>query len=341
MKFTALPVKIGDAFLLEDKNFKVLVDGGKDPLHIIQLLDNHKIKNKHIDILICTHYDSDHINGILGILESSAYHFKEIWLPKLFGDIGYSISKRTFSYLEYFDELAKRDSKDETKGSFDTEDIDVEVLSFFVSKKDWLFHLNLYFEELNYEKTKILLYLFDIGNFVSKCISTGANIRWLEYKNNETNKKYNPYIPFFGKNSIQSKLTSYKTIKDLYKEIFLTPINKKSLVFLYNDEENPNILFSSDSSFDFITSNILLKDGSLVTAPHHGAKENAVVYSKISGNDLVYVRSDKFNTYRPCDEYKSLSNKFCTRCNSFVEQKVIFELKNGKFNTKANKCSCT
>jgi beta-lactamase superfamily II metal-dependent hydrolase len=61
MKFTALPVKVGDAFLLETtEKHTILVDGGMNQSHIIQLLNNPHIKNNHITLLVCTHYDADH-----------------------------------------------------------------------------------------------------------------------------------------------------------------------------------------------------------------------------------------------------------------------------------------
>ena len=49
MKFTALPVNVGDSFLLQVENKVILVDGGMNKSHIIKLLRNENIKDNHID----------------------------------------------------------------------------------------------------------------------------------------------------------------------------------------------------------------------------------------------------------------------------------------------------
>ena len=85
MRFRALPVNVGDSFLLDYQNKYILVDGGMNKKHIIDLLKKEKIPKNNLDVLICTHYDADHINGILGILESNKYTFKELWLPEILG----------------------------------------------------------------------------------------------------------------------------------------------------------------------------------------------------------------------------------------------------------------
>lgn len=94
MTFSALPVNVGDSFLLRDDNKIILVDGGMNQQHIVQLLQHEQIPDNHIDLLVCTHYDADHINGIIGILKSQKFTFKEIWLPEILGSIGYTLSKK-------------------------------------------------------------------------------------------------------------------------------------------------------------------------------------------------------------------------------------------------------
>lgn len=94
MKLTALPVNVGDSFLLRDEDKIILVDGGMNKTHILNLLRKEQIPNDHIDLLVCTHYDADHINGIIGILKSQKFTFKEIWLPEILGSIGYTLSKK-------------------------------------------------------------------------------------------------------------------------------------------------------------------------------------------------------------------------------------------------------
>lgn len=350
MRFTALPVKIGDAFLLEDENFKVLVDGGSSKSYIITLLNEHfkknNIKSKHIDVLICTHYDADHINGILGVINSS-YTFKEIWLPKLFGDIAYTMSKNMEKLIDIFNDTIP-DYKDETlldipEGDFNTEDIDLDILEYLINIKDKFLFDYLFFcnSKQKNEKFKYLLNLFNICEFVYHTISTGFYVIWLKTEKNEVNEHINPKYSIYALNSKTSKISSCNNIKDLFKYIYLSDINKYSLVFLFNDTEKPNILFSADSDLNFINSNILLKDNSIVTAPHHGSDNNSIAYSKINGKDLNYIRSDYNNSKRPCSEYKNLSKKYCTVCNTTkIKIKVEFNLSKGIFNTTSKICSC-
>jgi beta-lactamase superfamily II metal-dependent hydrolase len=77
-KFTALPVRKGDAFLLESEEGTVLVDGGisKSALPGLLAAQGHK----SVDVLVCTHNDDDHANGVLGFLDS-ALKCGELWLP--------------------------------------------------------------------------------------------------------------------------------------------------------------------------------------------------------------------------------------------------------------------
>jgi len=99
MKFIALPVKVGDSFLLKDENKIILIDGGMNKKHIVKLLNQEGIH--HIDLLVCTHYDADHINGIIGILKSNKFTFKELWLPEILGSISYTLSKKITELFKY------------------------------------------------------------------------------------------------------------------------------------------------------------------------------------------------------------------------------------------------
>lgn len=86
-KITMLPVKHGDCFLLEfgsAKNaFRMLIDGGpaggKEAL--FNLLEQMAQQKQMIDVLVITHYDGDHIEGVLKLLEEPRYSalVKEVW----------------------------------------------------------------------------------------------------------------------------------------------------------------------------------------------------------------------------------------------------------------------
>jgi len=99
MRFTALPVNVGDAFLLRSSYGTTLVDGGQNRKHILTLLKQEAPINNHINLLVCTHYDADHVNGIRGVLESGDYTFDEIWLPEILGSLAYTISEDLLGVL--------------------------------------------------------------------------------------------------------------------------------------------------------------------------------------------------------------------------------------------------
>jgi hypothetical protein len=78
-RFIALPVSQGDAFFFEKQSISILVDGGKSSKFFDNIFQMYT-KRKDVDILICTHNDADHANGILGFIESGL-GCGEIWLP--------------------------------------------------------------------------------------------------------------------------------------------------------------------------------------------------------------------------------------------------------------------
>ena len=82
-KFTALTVREGDAFLLEDDGWKCLFDSGRDE-SIVDLL---KIKGiDKLDLAICSHNDADHANGFIALF-NSGFQINEIWLPGLWASV--------------------------------------------------------------------------------------------------------------------------------------------------------------------------------------------------------------------------------------------------------------
>lgn len=78
-RFRALPVGRGDCFVFETGGRTIMVDGGQNALGIKALLEKAQISR--IDVLVCTHADSDHANGVLGTLLHTAVEIEEVWLP--------------------------------------------------------------------------------------------------------------------------------------------------------------------------------------------------------------------------------------------------------------------
>lgn len=100
-RFVALPVKEGDAFLLNRNGTVVLVDGGKEKIIKKLLWEHGQLKDDVLDIVVCTHNDLDHSGGILKILNSGRFVIKELRVPSVWKEICIYIgdtdeSKRNF-----------------------------------------------------------------------------------------------------------------------------------------------------------------------------------------------------------------------------------------------------
>jgi len=63
--FIAIPVGQGDAFYLERDGWSVLVDGGRSRLDFPALF-RQVTRARGANIVVCTHNDSDHANGVRG-----------------------------------------------------------------------------------------------------------------------------------------------------------------------------------------------------------------------------------------------------------------------------------
>lgn len=69
----------GDAILLQQGQFQVLIDIGPDEA-VLSCLHRHlPILDKKIDVLVLTHYDDDHIGGFASLNES--YQFSTVFAP--------------------------------------------------------------------------------------------------------------------------------------------------------------------------------------------------------------------------------------------------------------------
>lgn len=75
----AIPVAQGDAFYLEREGFSVLIDGGRSRSALPSMFQV-STKTDGVNVILCTHNDADHANGILGFLEAGL-RCEEVWLP--------------------------------------------------------------------------------------------------------------------------------------------------------------------------------------------------------------------------------------------------------------------
>ena len=367
LKFTALEIGSGDAFLIEDGDKKYLFDSGGNKTLIINLLKKKKIEK--LDLAICSHNDIDHANGFIGLLNSNI-EIEEIWLPGDWASIlkfvkdgrirphqiihylsdkiySENCDKNDYSRNKLFDDKLSEpieNFEDELSWFSEMEDSDFSHMVFlrwrYWCEEDERFYHHI-LEHYGTSLLNLQLNLKRISDIVRLAYQRGCKIRWFEPTNYCTNKDV--AYGFRVLNAVQ--MASVKRLKDTYsfmQMMTLTKENEYSLVFEYIKSDTPVIRFSADSN---CTCQSTTYDNSIiVTAPHHGSEANANVYSAIQGNSIIWVRSDGKSRKRPCTDFKKLNNKYCLACyNKNFKQEIQFEY---DFSLKAwtwqcgNKCGC-
>jgi len=337
MKFIALDVNIGDSFILKEDCNKFVVDGGKNRNTIVpKLVKNNNIAN--IDVAICSHYDKDHLNGIIGIINSNKIKIKELWLPDILGDIAYTLSLNPEFALELFsgnipnvgsEKKVTLENYTEKQEAIEQNDIDepenisdISLLEYLWERLDRFYSCPLFsFSTIN---LKLITNIKKILELVIHAEYSGAHIRWLKYKDTLTKKKISKHYELHALNSYKTHLQVYEKDKFYLALYLLSKINKESLVFQFEKADLPNVLFTADSDLGFCgKQDIQLIENSIVTAPHHGSSANSCVYKIVKGSPLIYVRSDQVTSKRPCKEYISLHNKYCTVCNTAAKRQQV------------------
>lgn len=100
--FIAIPVSQGDAFYLEQDGFSILIDGGGSR-YAFSSMFQRETNATGVNVIVCTHNDADHANGILGFLEAGL-RCDEIWLPGRWLSVLPDVLK---PYCEVLDTLVK------------------------------------------------------------------------------------------------------------------------------------------------------------------------------------------------------------------------------------------
>ena len=87
----------GDAILIQQDNFQILIDGGPDDSIIYHLAKNMPLYDKNLEIVVLTHPHEDHIRGLMNVLDE--FSVEKIFLNKI------EYENRAYQYLleEYGD----------------------------------------------------------------------------------------------------------------------------------------------------------------------------------------------------------------------------------------------
>lgn len=352
MRFTALTIREGDAFLLEDNYWprRCLFDSGKDGT-IVDLL---KYKGVNcLDLAICSHNDADHAKGFIELLKSDI-RIQEIWLPGLWSSILLFIKdfySNNNSIEHRYPDHPDYNYNEDLKSLFSDDSVSVEgfndELSFFWEWEDFEFddrfprilalctrritrriaselkHYSLMEEGASSADVKRLLdnaFSFKMENIIEIAMLAHQHkcrIRWFEPTDDRGN-----IIEIYGFVPLNSqelcRVWRFRNSLAFMHALTLSKENKNSLAFEYVKDNVPVIRFSADSrciaqSVRPYTGNII------VTAPHHGSRANDEVYDNIQGDNIIWVRSDSPSRQgkRPSDKFKSLKDKYCLACKKY------------------------
>jgi len=377
-KFIAFPVGTGDAFYYERANKKILVDGGQSLTATTGYMAT--IANtSRLDIVVCTHNDNDHANGIIGLLENWPGTVKEVWLPGSWTKRMVTLLKDPYSF---FTELLKDCL------SHDAEPFDLELLSATLDSRsverdadetttdigsllyephrfptremqrmlaDLCGPFPDYFrmrDHIGNERHRLLVEAVDAAFRIRKIIELachrGCKIRFFKFSTCVSGGKKGVLEPVNSAEMVSRGSVNMSALTYLA----LTVANKESLVFLAPEtKEEPAVLFAADSDLNFALPSKAPSRSLIITAPHHGSEENQNAYVAVadwlkSGScAATWVRSDCKSSKRPGASFKSQKTRHCTLCNSETDPKQIVELHAlntcWQPTTETRGCSCT
>ncbi len=316
--FIALPVSQGDAFYL-DNGKKILVDGGRSKSAISPFV-NDKCKTDYLDILVCTHNDADHANGVLGLLKYWSGTIEEVWLPGNWTALLRKIFSAPYEFYESIvqgiydlrkrennivstslEEISKNFSENSINQEHDTDKTKSYELSQIIEESNStninLMELSPYQIIIGRSSNIIIVYprisrntslLMEaleaaerIKQIAQLAYHRGCKIRFFDTKFSGPPKGGIPNV-LIPVNSTEVATINSKEIGALMY-LALTIANKHSLVFYSPEKDNaPSVLFTADSDLDFdLPGNKPSKD-IIVTSPHHGSESNDLAYGKVN-----------------------------------------------------------
>lgn len=336
-RFVAINVGSGDAFFLQRGGFSALVDGGLVNGFPVQF--SRATQRSQVDVLVCTHNDQDHANGVLEFLDAG-YGVGECWLPATWMEAlrhilpGYT--EETLFNLLLEPEGGDRPLPERVERGEDL--IDARGLDAMLddeAEQDPAFDDGLLnvcsgvavlwrhggLAVMQPRSSDIFAHATRIRRIALAAARRQIPIKWFDPSTPPTDPLGGP----LGVVNAKQVTAIRRTVLSPRDVIRLTQVNRDSLV-LYSpvDEVAPGVLFSADSGFAFRVP-LPASRGMIVTAPHHGAAdpENVAAYDRLKrehaalSETWTWVRSDRGTRVghsRPCDQYRDQTKRFCTRC---------------------------
>jgi hypothetical protein len=351
-QFIAIPVGQGDAFYLQTAEGSVLVDGGRS-ISGFPYLFRSTTGTGRVDVLVATHNDADHANGVLGFLRSGL-RCREVWLPGRWAqvlpqvlrpreEILYVLTRQAADahivdrrgegslleqYAQTLNEATDGFGQSEGMLQLDESGWPVEAAELFEAASEddewWAFP----WAELQYGEFWLLRRLWSLpevkGRLLRGAIVAAERIRQIAlaaYHRGIPVRwfEWNAQNPGGGFNWLlplnSRQLAQVKPIPEgnFLDFLALTVANKESLVFWSPPAAGAGGVLFTADS-DLNGVNFPPLAGAIVTAPHHGSEANKNVYSLIS-QPVIWVRSDGKSRKRPGQTFlQPGKTRFCTLC---------------------------
>jgi hypothetical protein len=368
--FTALPVGQGDAFLLSSAAFSALIDGGRSHTTLPALFSEHR-RGRALEVVVCTHNDADHAEGLIGLLASRKIKIGQMWLPgqwttrlddllvapeafllEVLHDIdALSEDRRQRPLTELADAYGDADTVGaEGPAIVDVMDEAIEASVFRPGRR--LRHLAswwaLWFHPFHRMGPRLFWEAIDAAERIRKLAylawHQAAAVRWFDVTSSPATTTTEPLSPVNAKEIVY--VPRYRP--GALEFLALSVSNKRSLCFEFRPtSKDLGVLLTADSDLKFAAP-IRWSKGMIVTAPHHGSEANSHAYDRATRESsffqsIRWVRSDGRFRSRPGAAYLRQAQRYCTRCRpySHMQQAVRFTATASGWITKSTqRCRC-
>lgn len=333
-KLEAIPVGQGDAFLLTRYDgTTILVDGGRARIPFSSQVSS---LISHVDVVVCTHADADHAEGLIGLLQTSLVPIREVWLP---GRWCSRLADLCGDRLTFLQELHRDVSNADSRSSLDkiveVEELPADSSMEFESERiisalededglepdplvaEWPW-LDEFLPDSKWKLwTEAIQTAARIRDVARAAHHHGARLRWFdfdEFKNGAAPSGGEAFLRPL--NSVE--LTRRHALRKLgaLRFLALSVANRESLVFLAPETESDSpVVFAADS--DLACGGVPRSSRKIaVTAPHHGSEANMSAYGTVSGasSDVIWIRSDGNYKKRPGAAFLRQPMRVCTLC---------------------------
>lgn len=316
-KFTALPVGQGDAFLWQSSDQSVLVDGGRRDTAAYERLVERGVR--YLNVVVCTHADKDHINGLIEVLHKIDY-IGEVWLPARWGNkldevardpaailtqLAHECATSSLQGLEDAQERRAETDEEQTAMAVQTGyplaysepdeesragEVDLLAVSELIGGAPNSLgqliasaHSWLHWPKLGPRwQSKLWLEAIDTLSLVWRVVQIAVQRGAI--------LRWFEYEPAPQAHGIQgepwlnaanaTEILKVRRMRGVLEWLCLSLKNEEALVFL-GEFNDSRLLFSSDSDFTFQMARVPVDRPMLVTVPHHGSKANATAIFRI------------------------------------------------------------